>query len=286
MKKTNHILLIFIIVSYIGCLVLSTTISHLRNNLNMQREEGKIESLNDMAYKITETFKMFLASFCWIKAQAYFHGGWELADKEIKKSAMVPYIPEHEHDSNGIYAMLPWYWLTTTLDPTFERAYSNGAYFLAFNLGKVDEAINYLQEGIHNNPDSYTLYYVFGRIYFSKFHDYDVAIQYFKKALTYTIAEEEDEEEVYRFLIFSYQKKGDLNSALETSKIAVKRCPWYKKFKRYVKKYEKQIADEKAGIFIKQDNFIENELKTTGEFFDPHKGHDNEEGHDEHDHHE
>ncbi len=53
-------------------------------------------------------------------------------------------------DEIGEY--LPQIWLITRLRPDFAQAYSDGAYQLAVNLGRVDEGIALLEQGIENCP--------------------------------------------------------------------------------------------------------------------------------------
>ena len=49
---------------------------------------------------------------------------------------------------------LPQMWLIAKLDPSFTNVYTDAAYHLAINLGHVEEGMDFIREGVRNNPDS------------------------------------------------------------------------------------------------------------------------------------
>lgn len=49
---------------------------------------------------------------------------------------------------------LPQMWLIAKLDPSFTDVYTDAAYHLAVNLGSVEEGMDFIKEGVYNNPDS------------------------------------------------------------------------------------------------------------------------------------
>ncbi len=49
---------------------------------------------------------------------------------------------------------LPQMWLIAKLDPSFTNVYTDAAYHLAINLGNVEEGMDFIREGVRNNPDS------------------------------------------------------------------------------------------------------------------------------------
>jgi tetratricopeptide (TPR) repeat protein len=138
----------------------------------------------------------------------------------LRRSPLRPYIYEHADLLTNGERMMPYYWLTTTLDPNFVRAYSNGAYWLAFYYGRPAEAIAYLEEGIAHNPDSYVLYSTLGHICFTKQHRYDLASRYYERAVAANPARNQEERddciECLRFLARSYLYSGQPGKAIET----------------------------------------------------------------------
>jgi tetratricopeptide (TPR) repeat protein len=71
----------------------------------------------------------------------------------IERFGMHFRIAGHGHLENGAEReMLPWLKLTTELDPHNVDAYTVAAYWLRDRLGKVDQAEDFLQEGLRNNP--------------------------------------------------------------------------------------------------------------------------------------
>lgn len=55
-------------------------------------------------------------------------------------------------DWTSITDYLPQIWLIVRLDPGFAQAYDDGAYHLAVNLGRVDEGLELIEQGMRNCP--------------------------------------------------------------------------------------------------------------------------------------
>ena len=139
----------------------------------------------------------------------------------LRRSPMRPYVFEHKHDDLAPKRMMPWYWLTTTLDPTFVRAYTNGSYWLAFQFHKVDEALKYIERGLHSNPDHPQLLAARGHIYFSIEKKYAAAISDYESAIEKNpgVTEEERDEliEWHRYLARAYMQIGDNDAAIQVA---------------------------------------------------------------------
>ena len=72
----------------------------------------------------------------------------------------------HSHLEHGSEReLLPWLRLSAKLDPQRVDTYTVASYWLRSRLGKVDEAEQFLREGLRSNPDSFEIYYELGRIY-------------------------------------------------------------------------------------------------------------------------
>jgi tetratricopeptide (TPR) repeat protein len=113
--------------------------------------------------------------------------------------------------------ILPILRLITWLDNHFIKAYDFGGYFLAITLNQPEEGIDFLEEGIKNNPTSYDLYQGLAYVYFHKVKNYNLAINYAKKAL-YNITHYPDKENPdtnmncvnsLRIIGHSYRRLGD-----------------------------------------------------------------------------
>jgi tetratricopeptide (TPR) repeat protein len=73
---------------------------------------------------------------------------------------------EHSHlDKPGeAREILPWLLLSADMDPQRIESYVVAAYWLRKNLGKVNEAEQFLREGLRANPQSYELLFELGRV--------------------------------------------------------------------------------------------------------------------------
>ncbi len=81
-------------------------------------------------------------------------------------------VTEHTHLSGGNEReILPWLKLSSDLDPQRVDTYTVAAYWLRQRLGKVDEAEQFLREGLRNNPHSYEILFELGQLQFENRHD-------------------------------------------------------------------------------------------------------------------
>jgi tetratricopeptide (TPR) repeat protein len=81
-------------------------------------------------------------------------------------------VTRHTHLEHGQEReILPWLKLSAELDPQLIDTYTVGAFWLAYHLGKTQEAEDFLREGLRANPKSYELLFSLGRIAYEKEHD-------------------------------------------------------------------------------------------------------------------
>jgi tetratricopeptide (TPR) repeat protein len=82
-------------------------------------------------------------------------------------------ITEHTHLEGGgtERELLPWLKLSAELDPQQVETYTTAAYWLRNKLGKVDEAREFLRDGLRANPDSHEILFELGRLYADNLHD-------------------------------------------------------------------------------------------------------------------
>ena len=85
--------------------------------------------------------------------------------------------------------MLPWFKIAASLDPEQPQTYVVAAFWLATKLRKVDQAENFLREGLRANPGNYNILYELGRIAYEHRKDtararnlWVLALESFRKA--------------------------------------------------------------------------------------------------------
>jgi tetratricopeptide (TPR) repeat protein len=87
------------------------------------------------------------------------------------------FVSKHTHltekGTNMPKEILPWLQMSARLDPKLVESYTVGAFWLR-DLGKKEEAEQFLREGLRHNPQSYEIMLELGRSYFDK-RDYDRA---------------------------------------------------------------------------------------------------------------
>ena len=196
--------------------------------------------------------KKYLARECWIEADTYLHQGLrhpegddehdhdhshEFMDsheefkhhhEHMKPSSTSLFVPYNREDFSGIHHatdfddkdILPWLRLTAYMDPSQTSAYASGGHWLAWRIGNPQEAIDFLDEGLRNNPGAPDILMELGLIYFDadgslETRDTKAALDAFNRALKV-----ENELDVTLGLLtyqaFCYEKLGDNESAVNS----------------------------------------------------------------------
>ncbi len=70
-----------------------------------------------------------------------------------------------EAEGGDVREILPWLRISATLDPERIETYMVAAYWLRKRMGKVDEAEQFLREGLHVSPGNPALLFELGRIF-------------------------------------------------------------------------------------------------------------------------
>jgi tetratricopeptide (TPR) repeat protein len=151
--------------------------------------------------------RTMLANHFFAKADAYFHKGYYPSIFDTPKNEETHMSAEHAGESHDDHAedegflgaphdwidrfsrnffpshhshlekdgeereILPWLKLTADLDPQRVETYTIASYWLRRRLGKVNEAEDFLREGLRANPESYEIYFELGRVYDENRHD-------------------------------------------------------------------------------------------------------------------
>jgi tetratricopeptide (TPR) repeat protein len=188
----KHLKLLILIILVAISFSLTTRLSCLRAEYfptNFDRPVS-IQLLSEMIGEL----RTIIASYIFIRTDMYHH------EREEK----VSWVEDK--------ATLPLHWLVTALDPQQVNSYDFGAYHLAVNLKKTKQAIQFLQEGLKYNPDSYQLHFTMGEIYYIK-KDYESSIKYLKEALE--LADSSiDMKNALRRLYWCYRSLKDYDEAM------------------------------------------------------------------------
>ena len=200
MARPGFILLLL----FVGCFSLATYLQPLQ----AAREKSEGQSGDFLVLLLGDGRKMFANEF-FAKADAYFHrgnypsifdqnagseenhmtaeavqGNHTDEDHSEHKTEAVPgdwierfgrhfYPTEHVHLANGEEReMLPWLRISAELDPHRVETYTVTAYWLRDRLGKVDEAEQFLRDGLRANPNNPELLYELGRLCFENRKDF------------------------------------------------------------------------------------------------------------------
>ncbi len=145
-----------------GSLLTLKRINGLRTSSNFQ--EVLYISSPTMVKRLSLGYTGLMADIYWTRAVQYF--GWH-------RAAHVQQYP----------LLAPLLQMTTDLDPHLMIAYEFGANFLAAappqGAGEPERAIQLIEHGIRENPNSWRLYYDLGFIYYFDKNDYAQAAKAF-----------------------------------------------------------------------------------------------------------
>lgn len=94
-------------------------------------------------------------------------------------------ITDHTHLGGGgtERELLPWLKLSAELDPQQVETYTTTAYWLRSKLGKIEDARDFLRDGLRANPDSHEILFELGRLYYDNLHDVERARNLWELAL-------------------------------------------------------------------------------------------------------
>ncbi|MFP4499747.1 MAG: tetratricopeptide repeat protein [Candidatus Hydrogenedentota bacterium] len=188
-------------------------------------------------------FRKVAANFVWMEVDRFWHMGME-------------------------HRMLPLMKTTVTLDPNFVDAYLVGAWHLAYNVtAKLPEtppeqrewlpeenalvgekgkfyyrAVEYLEDGIRNNPRNYKLHFDLGfAVYREKIEDYEQAVKHLERAVSLP-----HERWVPRQLFICYELNGQYEEAMRGWQKYAQRFPENVVAPRFVQRNEALMLEERA----------------------------------------
>lgn len=220
--------------------------------------------------------KSVVGDYFWLKADDYYHGGVsEIARKcrglqehrehiadiglKVENAKGKPHhldfihrinsaimVNEHIHlTGEEAKEMLPWFRLTTLLSPHNVEAYVDGAFWLGRKFTKPKEAVEFLEEGMRNNPDDYRIYREFGFLYCYE-GDYKGAIEFLNKSIplwkTPDDPNDNERASIYDFLGYLYEKTGDYPEAIDNYKKFLEIFPDEQKVKDKIRKINQHYS--------------------------------------------
>lgn len=179
-------------------------------------EENEKISVSETFVRLLGELRYSLASYLWLKTEIYHH---ELGLEETTSHIGTG-------DPKKIGEILAICRIVTKLDPGFIQAYDIGSWRLAQGLGKFNEALSFLKEGIAHNPKSAALYGDVGMIYFFYMKDYSDAIPYLNES-TRLLEDKDITQKVLqlKMLGYSYEQVGKWNEAHQTFQALDKLSP-------------------------------------------------------------
>ncbi len=194
---------------------------------------------NDLIARIFGQLRQDIAAFFYLKADCYFHSGThhDKGDEHSCKekapfsstanttklktphnnkydvfsriNKAIKFRPVRHLEDHENAEIMPWFEISTRLDPHFEKAYLDGSYWLSIKMNQPDKGLKFLRRGLKYNPRSWKITAQMGNIYFITKKNYSKAYTYFKHA--YLLMEKQscaafDKKQVLRFLSASAQK--------------------------------------------------------------------------------
>ena len=250
-------------------------------NTEFLEKKGCGDLDKDVLSRVFGELRTYLSSASYINADIYFHGGLydfhedcslfapghisSHPEKEDythdghvhghhpQKETLNPLLKiadkisttEHRHISgNEEKELLPWMLYSVKLNPKNEKAYVIGGYWLGMRLNKIDEAINFLHDGIKNNPESWDISLMLGEIYLIRLKDYQDARIYLEKARDLAESKKVDKfdmRSIYAFLAEAYDKTGHPEASLKIYEKLLKLFPGNAIIKKRVDYFKNSI---------------------------------------------
>jgi len=155
-------------------------------------------------------------------------GYWGVIERETQ-----PFIDIRHHGHRDLKEALPLFRLMTWSDPHFVEGYTLGAYliFCAADNRNVPRAVEFLEEGIANNPESFVLRREYGQYLLYNLKQTEKARNSFLAAARLIERapkgkiDELKAEEAWAGLVQAFRKMGDKESEIEWARRGLVRFP-------------------------------------------------------------
>ncbi len=181
------------------------------------------------------------------EAERDARGVWGQIERDTQ-----PFMDVRHHKHKDISEALPLFRLMTWSDPHFVEAYNFGA-FLVFSAAQnhnLNRALNFLEEGIENNPNSYVLHTEYGQYQLNDAKNLLAARDHFLKAAQIVqrtpaaqiekvdAQDQQEAERGWEYLVITYRKLKDTANERQWAQNGLKRYPDSPTFHRSLKRLE------------------------------------------------
>ncbi len=201
-------------------------------------------------YRILGSATEAVGDVLFLKADSYFHGGvtekfheegenmMTMKPGEVEKDGeeapsdwiakINRQVTSHAHrhlSADKIRELLPFFALSTTLDPHNIEALLTTAFWLDKSFSKADEAIRVLEKGVTENPASWELESELGRLYLQRKNDPASSQAHYLAAIRKSSRLEVEmfrRLDLYYFLAQACELEGKRAEALTTYREALK----------------------------------------------------------------
>jgi len=175
---------------------------YFHNNLIKTKEEA------DIIERMFGGMRGAIGDWAFMKAEEYHHRGLPFLKAMAYHEGESPFAGEEHHEEHvagsaeqGLFSKiyssikvtedshlkpseekeaLPWFYAEVAFNPNDIRGYVLGGYWLQ-RLGKLDESMRFMNEGLKNNPNSASISAAIGTLYF-KMNRQDDAARYLERA--------------------------------------------------------------------------------------------------------
>lgn len=158
---------------------------------------------------------------------------------------------DHDSSKRAERELLPWLRLSAELDPQRVETYVVSAYWLRRGLGKVNEAEQFLREGLQANPGDCEILFELGRIYVEDRKDLERARNVWELALHNWHEREQNSKEPN--VLLQAQLLGNLAKLEEQQKNYAKALDYLKALKE-VSPHKEQIQKWLQELKVKQQS--------------------------------
>jgi tetratricopeptide (TPR) repeat protein len=280
---------------YLLLLLLLTVCFSLATSLQPQAVNlgGRVESDGMLKVLLGDGRRLFANHF-FVKADVYFRSGcypsiFEQAHKEPASARHMvedhDESDEHEHEKamdflgqpkdwidrfgRHFYSsthshldkpgeareILPWLKLSAELDPQLVDNYTVAAYWLRSQLGKPDEAEQFLRIGLRANPTSYEILYELGTLYYENHHDPVHALNLWELALRRWVEQDKagkkpvefSYEQITTHLARVEEEQGNLKQAVHYRELEKKSSPAPELIQKEIDALKQKLATQSSG---------------------------------------
>ena len=179
-------------------------------NFYFQHNLIKTKEKADVIERIFGGLRGAIGDWAFMKAEEYHHRGLPFLKAMAYHENESPFASEEHHEEHvagaagrGIFSKiysavkvtedshlkpseekeaLPWFYTETAFNPNDIRGYVLGGYWLQ-RLGRLDESMHFMKDGLKNNPASASISAAIGNLYF-KMGNVNGAIRYLERAKT------------------------------------------------------------------------------------------------------